>query len=335
MKFIVKWISILVLPIILLGCKDQVDNKEPQVDNINFIEIPFSERNFKMGIVPMPLNWSDDEISNAYLLSAQSSEVVSLSQKLGWNTLENIQRYENDVNLAIDNELEIMISIDLLNDSRDSIGNLPNELIEQAFSDADLRQLYKDEVMEIAENYPVKYLNLAIEINGYYESNPDDFYNFVSLYKETYDTLKLIDPNLIIGVSFQYETLNREMQWDILTAFEDKLDAIYLTSYPELYNPEYESLPFEYYSILENIENIPIIFTEIGWQGKNNIVNERLQAQFIIDFIVENKDNNVVLITWAELHDWEDGGEFETMGLINLKGVKKAAWDIWVEIFNL
>jgi hypothetical protein len=297
-------------------------------------DLPLTERNFKMGVVPIPLNWNENEISNAYLLSAQCGELVSLSQKLGWNTSENINSYQDDINLAISNGLEILISIDVLNDKRDSIGNLPVELKGKDFSNNLLRQLYKEEVIQIVENYPIKYLNLAIEINSYYEKHPDDFYNFVSLYKETYDTIKLIKPELIIGASFQYEILEGSMQWDLLSLFGDKLDVLYLTSYPDLFHPDYESLPKDYYSTLENI-NIPIVYIEIGWQGNNNDADEHLQAEFIIDFIKENKNNDVELIIWSLLHDWKNGGPFETMGLINLDGRKKTAWDIWVEIFNL
>ncbi len=60
-----------------------------------------------------------------------------------------------------------------------------------------------------------------------------------------------------------------------------------------------------------------------------------MQEKFIIDFIEENRNNNVELIIWALLHDWNNGGGFETMGLIDLNGRKKTAWYTWVKIFNL
>ncbi len=327
MNLTLRLIKIFLLSLVLFGCKKPEDNSQS-------VDIPFTERDFKMGMVPMPQNWSIEEIKNAYLLSAQSGEVVSLSQKLGWNTSDNINLYQNDVDLAVSNGLEIMISIDVLNDERNDLGNLPDDLVGKDFSDSLLRKRYKEEVIQIAEKYPIKYLNLAIEINGYYDSHPDDFYNFVSLYKETYDTLKSIKPNLIIGPSFQFEILNGSGQWDLLALFNGKLDVLYLTTYPDLFNPSYKSLPSGYYSVLENID-IPVIYFEIGWKGNNNEEDERLQEKFIIDFIEENRNNNVELIIWALLHDWNNGGGFETMGLIDLNGRKKTAWYTWVKIFNL
>ena len=327
MNITLRLIKIFLLLLVLFGCKNSEDNPQS-------VDLPFAERNFKMGMVPMPLNWNREEIRNAYLLSAQSGEVVSLSQKLGWNTSENINLYQNDVDLAVSNSLEIMITIDVLNDERNDIGNLPDDLLGKDFSDSLLRKRYKKEVIRIVENYPIKYLNLALEINGYYDSHPDDIYNFVSLYKETYDTIKLMKPDLIISSSFQFEILKGNGQWDLLSLFDGKLDVLYLTTYPDLFYPSYKSLPLEYYSVLEDI-NIPIIYTEVGWKGNNNEEDERLQKEFIIDFIEENRNNNVQLIIWALLHDWNNGGGFETMGLIDLNGRKKTAWFTWVKIFNL
>ncbi|MBI9055929.1 MAG: hypothetical protein JEY96_19060 [Bacteroidales bacterium] len=328
MKRSLKLIKIFIFFILCVGCQEE------EVDS-DLIKIPFTERNFNMGIVPIPLDWSEKEIDNAFKLSKNCGEIVSLSQKVGWNFVDNIQLYKNDIDLAANYELETMISIDVLNDERTGIGNLPEELIGEDFSNDNLRQLYKNEVIQIVESYKPKYINLALEINGYYLTNPEDFFNFISLYNEVYDALKVINSELIIAVTFQYEILNSNLQWDLLSAFENKLDVLCLTTYPDLFNPEYKALPSNYYSILENIKNIPIVYTEIGWQGNGNEIDEKLQAKFLIDFINQNESFNVELIIWSLLHDWNKGGDFETMGLLDLSGRKKEAWNTWTEIFNL
>ncbi len=299
-----------------LGCRKEEQSPET-------IKIPFTEHNFKMGIVPMPLNWNEDEINNAYNLSAQSREVVSLTQKVGWNTLDNIKLYQNDIDLASSYGLQAIISVDVLINDRKNIGNLPDELTGKKNFDTYLWQLYKDEVVKIVEKYNPKYLNLAVEINGYYLSKPRDFLNFVSLYQETYDTLKIIDANLKTCVSFQYKILKGNVQWDLFSAFNNKLDVIYLKTYPDLFFPEYEELPADYYSELEDIINTPLIFSEVGWQGNNNKTDEQLQAKFIVDFVEQTESTNVELIVWSLLHDWKGGGGFETMGLIDLSGREK------------
>ena len=326
-SILIRIIIIALIPL-SFGCKKYEENSD-------ILKIPFTDRDFKMGVVPIPLNWNESEIRDAFSLSTQCGEIVSLSQKLGWNTSDNIQLYHDDIELATSNGLETIISIDVLNDERTSIGNLPNELAGKDFSDISLRLFYKNEVIQIVENYNPTYLNLALEINGYYLSHPEDFFNFVTLYQETYDILKKINTDLIIAVTFQYEVLTVNSQWDLLSAFNDKLDVLCLTSYPDLFNQGYKALPSNYYSVLENINNIPILFTEIGWQGKNNETDEVLQAEFIIDFIEQNKEFDIELIVWSLLHDWENGGAFETMGLIDLSGRKKDAWNIWQEIFKL
>lgn len=330
MKQIIKVILFLLCILFIISC-----SKEEEEEVTKTIEVPFQSRYFSMGMVPMPCGWTNEEISDAYKLSAMCSEMVSLSQKLGWNTSENIELYQNDIDLALDNGLEIMISIDVLSDDRTMIGNLPAELNGLDFSNNSLRQQFKTEVITIVSRYPLKYLNLGLEINGYFDTNPSDFENYISLYKETYDTLKILKPDLTIGATFQYELLNGNSQWDIFTKFDNKLDILCLTTYPDLFDNTITQLPAGYYSVLLNIEDIPIFFTEIGWQGHNNNDDEYRQAEFIIDFIQENQDNNVDVLIWTLLHDWKGGGSFETMGLIDFDGRKKMAWDTWQKIYNL
>ena len=51
----------------------------------------------------------------------------------------------------------------------------------------------------------------------------------------------------------------------------------------------------------------------------------------------ENKvtsDIDLTVAIWALLHDWEGGGVFETMGLIDINGRKKPAWEVWKTIYE-
>ncbi len=277
----------------------------------------------------MPQDWSEENISAAYQLSAQTGEVVSLSQKLGWTSDEFLQRYENDVALARKHGLEVFISIDVLEDDRKEIAQLPDKLQGKGFSDATLRQYYIDEVTEIADRYRPENLALAIEINGYHLSHPEDFPNYVSLYKQAFRSVKSVSPETNVAVSFQYETMVGEGQWDLLSMFGGQLEMLCLTTYPEfLYGDSLSDLPDNHYSILENIGTLPTVFMEIGWRGENSEDGERQQAEFIKRFFDLTADINLSLGIWALLHDWQGGGIFETMGLIDAKGRKKPAWEV-------
>ncbi|MFV1966015.1 MAG: hypothetical protein ACC628_11365 [Pirellulaceae bacterium] len=130
----------------------------------------------------MPRDWSKKSIAAAYQRSSQAGEVVSLSQKLGWISDECLRRYENDVALAQEHGLEIFISIELLEDDRKEISNLPDELRGKRFGDATLRRYYIKEVTEIARRYCHDILDLGVEINGFFQAHPEDVSSYVSLY---------------------------------------------------------------------------------------------------------------------------------------------------------
>ncbi len=286
------------------------------------------KRSFQLGVVPIPQGWTGEEIASAYQLSSQAGEVVSLTQKLGWNSDKHLKQYQNDVTLARKQGLEIFISIDVLEDDRKEIANLPSQLKGKGFADKTLRQYYIDEVTEIAKKYHPENLALAVEINGYYESHPEDFSNFVSLYKKAFHSVKAVSPETKVAVSFQYEGLVAEAQWDLLSMFGEQLELLCLTTYPEfLYGDSPQDIPENHYSILKNIEGLPIVFMEIGWSGKNNKQGEQQQAEFITRFFELTAETNLSLAIWALLHDWKGGGVFETMGLIDSQGRKKPAWE--------
>jgi len=170
------------------------------------------------------------------------------------------------------------------------------------------------------DEFQPNYLFLGIELNGYYKHNPKDFKNFVTLYKETYDLIKTKYPNTKISVTFLYESLYLENQWDAITAFGDKLDVVGFTTYPSFYYDSFEKIPKNYYSnSYKYIPKKPIMFMEVGWPGDD----ENKQAQFINQFFKHTKNLKIEGFFWTLLHDWNFGGPFKTMGMINSKGRKK------------
>ncbi len=298
-------------------------------DDSNPVKLPIAERSFKLGVVPMPQGWSSEKIAAAHELSAQIGEVVSLSQKLGWTSAAHLLRYKNDVSLARKNGQEVFVSVELFEANRKEIGNLPDVLKGKNFLDVTLRQCYLKEVTEIAERYRPEYLDLAVEANGYFQSHPQDFLNFVSLYKEAVRSVKSISPATQVSVSFQYEAVVSESQWDLIGMFGGQLDMLFLTTYPEfLYGGSVDRISKDHYSVLKNIGDLPIVFTEIGWSGGGRRDREQQQAEFMKRFVELTADTKLELGVWSLLHDWKGGGVFETMGLIDVGGRKKRAWTV-------
>ena len=293
-------------------------------------------RPYSLGVVPLPENWTSEKIAEAYSVASETGDVVSLSQKLGWNSNDKVEDYQNDVNLARSNNLKVFVSIDVLTDDRTGIGNLPAGWESRNFSDNELRTAFIDEAKAVASTYSPDYLMLGIEINGYKLSEAADYSNFVTLYNETYDEIKSISQEIKVGITFQYETIITNVQWDIISGYVGKADMICFTTYPIIAGySNLLDLPENYYTPLKNYESTAdIVFSEVGWTGGDTVSTESEQAEFIDKFFELTDDIDKIIIIWSLLHDWPGGGVFEKMGLIDNTGRKKSSYIKWLEYVN-
>ncbi len=292
-------------------------------------------RNFKLAIVPLPENWTPEKIDAAYDLASNTGEVVSLSENLSWTNNELIDRYDYSIKKVRENGAEVWMSVDIFNSIRTEIANLPAELTGKDFSDNELRANFLREVTELANRYKPEYLMLGMEVNGYQLSHQEDFSNFVSLYRQAFVAIKAVSANTRVAVTFQYEVLKSNNQWNLIETVNGNLDIICFTSYPGLAMDSIESLPPDYYSDLEGYTDKPIVFTEIGFRGYDNPEAEKTQAALLSDFFQSTSTIEPEIIIYSLLHDWQGGDVFSTMGLIDNSGRRKAVWDTWVSFSEL
>jgi len=196
--------------------------------------------------------------------------------------------------------------------------------------------------------YNPKYVCLAMEINAYFEEQPDDFENFLSLFIETRDLIKEINPDTLVFVSFQYEQLLgrfgaeaglqlHEPHWLLVEMFEPYQDAVAISSYPLVtLAPQRFSepslVPSDYYSRITEHTNLPIVIAELGWSpdGQFNGSDEN-QAEFLRRFSEElTKGMDLLLVNYFFLSDTSGFGPFfNTLGLIDREGRPKEAFDVW------
>ena len=169
-------------------------------------------------------------------------------------------------------------------------------------------------------------------------------------YKDIYDSIKASGdcPTAKIFVTFHYERLiglgagvgyPGVTQWEVFEKFEDKLDLLVLTTYPEFEYLDPGEIPDDYYTRL--LDNLPgslqgsaLAFAEIGWDssqnmlpGSNNTIAK--QAAFIDRFetvigsLVDA--GRIEFVNWVFLHDFQIGlfTVGATMGLRNNDGSHK------------
>lgn len=209
----------------------------------------------------------------------------------------------------------------------------PPDIKGNSFSDPEVKEAFINKVLELASLGP-DVLGIGIEVNILlFLGNQEEYDHFVIVAKEAYDAIKKTYPSQTVTISFFWDLMKREGNFDILEDFKDSLDVYSFTSYPNLFTAgDRADLPDDFYSsIREYLPTERIAISEIGWySGADG--SERLQAAFFgrLPDLLKGLDPEFVTITY--LYDvpfsFVNDEKWASMGLIRNDGARKASWDI-------
>jgi hypothetical protein len=194
-------------------------------------------RPFELGLSSFPSEPTEESYEKAFALAGEVGELILIQRAPPWeefaaggtlskNTQETTQE---EVLLAEENNLDIFFGIDPTDSAdRGRLQDLPDKLRGKNFADKEVRDALIAYVKYVALNYKPKYLAIGIEMNMYYERQPDDFDNFVSLYFEAYDVVKSLSPDTLVFPTFQLEAMQNLLsaddgalpEWHLLRRFE-------------------------------------------------------------------------------------------------------------------
>lgn len=340
--------SLLVLILMVLACAQEVSlppAPEPATSTLT------ETRNFGMGVAGLiPRNHpnsADDDWIEMYESLSETGELFGFYT--AWNdspeTEGNIPsvvdvgfglapRYKYTPVIALSyfretNDYRIEPNIDLSNPEQ------RNRAIQAAVS--------------VAETYHPIYLALGVEVNSYYAENPSDYNNYVSLYLESYNAVKIVSPKTLVFPIFQYENLRGgvlfqgdgqgQPQWDLIEQFDNQFDLIGLTTYPFLLYDTPADLPVDYYDEITKHTSKPVAFTEMGWPSKPLSValdnpfggSEGEQTAFVHRFFELTEDLNMVFVMWSFPNDIDPthNPAFTSVSLRHNDGREKPALAIW------
>ena len=169
-----------------------VDPDAPQIQRRDIsdvtidLSIPDKPRQFRTGIVSIGAagpDFTKDDLADAVKRAATAAECVVIRPLIDWeffrpggsNAPDRLYDIIEIVKLARQNGMPYsLIELDPFL-TRHSVSPLPDSLAGQNFSSPDVRQALRGMVMAVVEQVRPTYLAFAVEVNGYYEADPEDF----------------------------------------------------------------------------------------------------------------------------------------------------------------
>lgn len=326
---------------------------------------PEGSRHFLLGAVPVgapgPIV-TDAYLAGAIAFTAKAADCFVIRQKVDWEAFRPggiaTPDFTNDIIKLVDSAraagfTHILVELDPIVD-RHHIGPLPPAIDQENFSGPSVRHVLKTQAIEVARRARPDFFSFGVEINGYYESNPDDFINFVSLHKEIYDEVKAISPETVVMPSFNLEAIqgllkgvnefsNHGPQWFLIDMFEPKLDAVAFSTlpFPVFYRPI--QIPENYISQIQDHTSRPIVLSEIGWTTSTDAGSDEQQQRDYIAVMARQamRTPQLRVMAWTILFDAGDGSIFDAfpafkyLGLLTPDSVPKLGFTTWAGVYQM
>ncbi|MEW6620363.1 MAG: hypothetical protein AB1422_13685 [bacterium] len=344
------WSCLIILVSFLVMCKSSKCEKMPEETSL--ITIPF-----KRGIGYWPTDCSKSFIDRIFPYLQQGAE-ISLVQIHDWYEIEDNELKEK--RKVIDDWLERAekagllkyVAIEPFNGDRSALripsnwkGALPTLMNSQ------WKAAFRNYVLKIVDKHKPQYLNLAVEVNMYYQHHPEDYGNFRDMFNSLCKEIKQISPDTKVFCSYQYELLIGQFagqkgkpQWELLGEKAVEQDMLGISSYPLFLHKPYDpqTISKEYYQPLKEKNKLPIFFAELGFYSSPDVEppsSPEKQAEFIRRVPSLLNGLNVKGVCWVSLYDIPDipvlselkkvAPQFFSLALLDDKLNPKPAWNVW------
>jgi hypothetical protein len=213
-------------------------------------------------------------------------------------------------------------------------------------SDPNWRRAYLQAALDAVKAVRPAYLSLGNEVNRWYErygakaDDPNGFQNYVTLYNETYDSVKRLSPQTTVFCVFAREIVseNREADLSVLSMFDpERLDMLVFTTYPNavqgIRRPA--DIADDYYSrALKYLPGKPFGLTEAAWPALDYFGGEQAQADFIGEIagrLTVGQGVKLRLLGWPWLSALDEN---DPVALVKKDGTRRLACGAWLDLFS-
>lgn len=241
------------------------------------------------GFFPSPPEVTIESVIATVKGIGEHGDVLLMQRNIPWNDFvkspqadsQDISDIRNLLSLGRQSHLEAVFVVDPLNglNRREFLG-LPAGW-QASFANPDVRAAFTNYTLRILREFHPRYLGLASEINTYADFHPEDFPNYLSLYREVYARIKAEAPETKVFVTFQWDELNNMMpglpggrakydtRWEQIEAFEPQLDVWAISSYPFTVFQNGSQIPADYYARLVEHTHKPLAVAEGGYSSQD------------------------------------------------------------------
>ncbi|MFZ5819632.1 MAG: hypothetical protein ACOYYJ_07005 [Chloroflexota bacterium] len=362
----------LVLTLTVLACGAQVPATPfPTPENT-----VFDSGRTAYGFFPSPPELTTESVIATMQGIGEHGDVILVQRAVPWEDFiergdsesQDIVDLRNMMMLARQNNLEAIFVVDPLNGlDRRQLSPLPPRLAGGNFGTPGLRAAFKNYALRLAREFQPRYLGLASEINTYADSHPDDFQNFVSLYREVYAAIKAESPGTQVFVTFQWDDLNNaipfdptsggryQTKWEQIEVFEPDLDVWAISSYPFVAFDSAADIPPDYYTPLLTRTEKPLAVAEGGVNSREigqfhgtpqdqvdylNALHTQLGSRLVFwIYLILNDINGQAYRDFLAKNGMETTADtilwFAAVGLRELDGAPKPALQTWDSFRNI
>ncbi len=330
----------------------------------------FKQPGTAYGFFPSPPEATTASVLKHFGDLGQHADFILVQPNIPWEYFhdgstdepQQLTDIRNQVLLAQQNGLGVAFVVDPLNGlNRREIFGLPADW-QPSFATPEVREAFTNFALWITREFHPAYLGLASEINTYADAHPDDFVNYLSLYRQVYSAIKNESSETQVFVTFQWEDLNNlfagaaegrrpyHISWDQVEAFEPELDLWAISSYPFVAFQDGAQIPDDYYIPLLTRTSKPLAVAEGGYtsepvgpfsgtpQGQvdyltsiHDQIGERLRfwVYLLLNDFNHDSYDRAMQQSGRSPADVSTLGMFSAVGLRTMGGEPKPALEVW------
>ena len=345
------------------------------------------QRKFLMGMTPFPFAASSEGYETGFQIAAEHGDIIAHHYDNGipWPQMRNSKEFsalpqtiqtewqerlkrtlpDHKIYLAL---TPIAITRDQLAPYKAEEEDIPLSVIGEPwasarFNDNDVVIAYRNYIETAVEFFRPDFLSIGIEVNLLNVNRPDLWADYVDLQKQTYEYISNLYPSLPVFVSVtanefypNITEVNRDQHIAAFREIEPYTDFFALSIYPYMSALLTDSIPDDYFQVLDLISNKPMAITETGYLaesltldfGNGNVLQfngtDALQQQwiefvlnqaqardlrFVINFV--NKDYDLLC---QQINCVDADRLWEDTGLIDENDRERPALASWDAVLN-